>query len=59
MKPNNQKQKSRLALNKQTITQLDAVNMNAVHAGNAAATSLPCIVVLSLTVSCSNCDAQN
>jgi|GEM_PF-3134836 len=57
MKPKNQLPKNKLFLQKQTVAKLNDINMDAVRGGNAAATSLPCIVVLSLTVSCSRCDA--
>ena len=59
MKPVNQLPKNKLSLNKQTVATLDANQLYAVRAGNVynkdAATSIPCIVVLSITVSCSNC----
>jgi len=60
MKPNkDQNLKSKLSLNKQTVAKLDETHMNLLRGGQAnAATSLPCVVVLSLTVSCSNCDEQ-
>lgn len=60
MKPNNQLPKNKLFLQKQTVTRLNENSMNVVRGGQQAAlTSLPCIIVLSLTVSCSNCDAAN
>ncbi|THU34972.1 hypothetical protein FAM09_23575 [Niastella caeni] len=60
MKPVNQQQKNKLFLNKQTVTKLDATHLNAVRAGNAnaAVTSVPCLIIYSIAVSCSNCDAQ-
>jgi hypothetical protein len=61
MKPVNQLPKSKLSLNKQTVTKLDASNLNAVRAGNAnapATTTVPCLIIFSIAVSCSNCDPQ-
>jgi hypothetical protein len=59
MKPGNQLPKNKLSLNKQTVATLDANQLYAVRAGNAQkpdATSYVCtIIILSLTVSCSNC----
>jgi hypothetical protein len=59
MKPN-QLKKNKLFLNKQTVARLDANHLNAVRAGNAnnAVTTVPCIIIFSIAVSCSNCDQE-
>jgi hypothetical protein len=59
MKPDKQLSSNKLSLNKQTVAQLDANQLYAVRAGNVqnqdAATSMPCLIFASITLSCSNC----